>query len=265
MRAAKASRLSSADRAELTRRADRDRAGLIFVGEMYGVQVDQLARALGVTPRSAADAVARWRAAGIADAELLSSGPRWVWLTKAGLEKSGLPYRSGVPGLSRIAHLRAVTAIRLALTAAPQFAAGGAYWRSERRLRAAMGGRIGLREHVPDGEVHWPDESGLPWAGECWAIEAELTPKTAARTAAVMRELLNRTGDYGCLAADVQVPGKAARHDRAIYVCSRAAVPVVSRARDALGRTGTRIEIRSLPDGSGLAVTSTSATAEPAP
>src|SRR5947209_9773923 len=44
--------------------ADHDGAGLIFVGEMYGVQLDQLAVMLGVTPRRAAALVARWRAAG---------------------------------------------------------------------------------------------------------------------------------------------------------------------------------------------------------
>jgi hypothetical protein len=111
-----------------------------------------------------------------------------------------------------------------------------------------MGGRIGLREHVPDAELLWPDGSAVPWAGECWALEAELTPKTAARTVGIMRELLTRTGDYGCLAADVRVPGAPPRHSRAIYVCAPAALPVVCRARDALGALGDRIEIRFLPE-----------------
>jgi len=148
--------------------------------------------------------------------------------------------------------LRAVTAARLALAATSQFTAGRAYWRSERRLRARIGGRIGLREHVPDGEVHWPDGTAIAWAGECWAIEAELTPKTSARTVAIMREVLTRTGDYGCLAADVRVPGRPPRHARAIYLCSPAARPVVSMARDALGRLGERVEIRLLPASAAL-------------
>jgi hypothetical protein len=228
-------------------------AGMVFVAEMYGVQLDQLATVLGVSRRRATTVVAGWRAAGNAQAAVLSQGPRWVWLTRAGLATCGLPYSPGTPGLSRLAHLRAVTAVRLALMTAPQFAAGGAYWRSERRLRARMGGRIGLREHVPDGEVHWPDGAGYPWAGECWAIEAELTPKTSARTVAIMRELLGRTGDYGCLAAEARVPGRPPRHSRAIYLCSPTARPVVTRARDALGPLGSRVEIRLLPDGAGLA------------
>jgi len=224
-----------------------DDSALVFVGEMYGIQLDQLATVLGATQRRAAAQVARWRAAGTADAAALSAGPRWVWLTRAGLRACGLPYRASAPGLSRLAHLRAVTACRLALAATPQVAAGGAYWRSERRLRARMGGRIALREHVPDAELHWPENAALPWAGECWAIEAELTPKTAARTITIMRELLSRTGDYGCPAADVGVPGRPPRHARAIYLCTPAAQPVVSRARDGLGLLGARIEIRLLP------------------
>jgi hypothetical protein len=178
---------------------------------------------------------------------VLSPGPRWVWLTRAGLAVCGLPYRAAPPGLSRLAHLRAVTAARLALAATPQSASGRPYWRSERRLRTRMGGRIGLREHVPDAELHWPEGSGLSWAGECWALEAELTPKTAARTVAIMRELLSRTGDYGCLAADVRVPGQQPRHARAVYLCAPAALPVVSKARAALGPLGDRVEIRFLP------------------
>jgi len=254
--------LSPAGAARPARQADRDRAALIFVGEMYGVQLDHVAAVLDVTPRRAAALVARWRASGAADEAVLSGGPRWVWLTRAGLTSCGLPFAAGAPGLSRLAHLRAVTAARLALMATPQFAAGGGLWRSERRLRARVGGRIGLREHVPDGEVLWPDETGLAWAGESWAIEAELTPKTAARTVTIMREVLGRTGEYGCLAADVQVPGRPARHDRVIYLCSRAALTVAMRSRDALGPLGGRVEIRLLPPGAALTGTSAAASAE---
>ncbi|MDR2983672.1 MAG: hypothetical protein LBV34_02415, partial [Nocardiopsaceae bacterium] len=213
---------------------------LVFVGEMYGVQLDQLGEVTGTTPRRTAALVARWRAAGNVEMALLSAGPRWVWLTKTGLSVCGLPYRAGPPGLSRLAHLRAVTEMRLAFAETPQVRSGGAYWRSERGLRARVGGRISLREHVPDGELNWPDASSLPWAGECWALEAELTPKTAARTITIMRELLTRTGDYGCLAADIRAPGLPPIHARAIYLCTPAALPVVSRARDSLGALGDR-------------------------
>jgi hypothetical protein len=166
----------------------------------------------------------------------------------------------------------------MALESAPGYLAAGAYWRSERRLRARMGSRVPLREHLPDGEVHWPDPAGSgpagsaadgpdldgsapaegpgaapPWAGECWAIEAELTRKTVRRTAAIMAEILTRTGDYGCLAAETRVPGAAPRHARVLYLCSAAARPTVIRARDTLpDALAARVEIRGLPAGAGL-------------
>jgi hypothetical protein len=119
------------------------------------------------------------------------------------------------------------------------------FWRCERRIRSRHG--VGVRQHLPDAEVHWPDEAPVAWAGECWAVEAELSPKTVARTTAIMREILVRTGDYGCLAADAAVPGKPARHARALYVCSSAAVGTVLRARAELGPLAARIEVRDLP------------------
>jgi hypothetical protein len=226
--------------------------GLLFTAEMYGVQLDLLATRLGISAPAARATVARWRQQGYADSAQLGPGGRWVWLTQPGLAACGLPYRAGAPALPRLAHLRAVTAVRLALEAAPGYAAAGGYWRSERRLRARMGPRVPLREHLPDGEVHWPDGTAAGWAGECWAIEAELTRKTVTRTAAIMTELLTRTGDYGCLAGEVRVPGRVARHTRVLYLCSPAARPVVLRARHALGASlAARIEVRGLPPAAG--------------
>jgi len=101
--------------------------------------------------------------------------------------------------------------------------------------------------------VHWPSAAHeIAWAGECWAIEAELTRKTVSRTTAIMRELLTRTGDYGCPAADARVPGRPPRHARVLYICAPPALPTVARARDALGSAGARVEIRSLPPGAAL-------------
>jgi hypothetical protein len=252
--------------------AARDIGGLLFVAEMYGVQLDQLATVLGVGEPRARAIAARWRAQGYVDSARLGPGRPWVWLTRGGLAACGLPYTATQPALSRLAHLRAVTAVRLALEPVSAYAAAGAFWRSERRLRARTGGRVGLRDHMPDGEVHWPGESGtgtpgtatpgtttpgtaspgVAWAGECWAIEAELTAKTVSRTATIMRELLARTGEYGCPAADIAVPGRPARHARVLYLCSPAALPTVARARDALGSSGARIEIRRLPPGAAM-------------
>jgi hypothetical protein len=232
--------------------AGRDVAGLLFVGDMYGAQLDQVAAVLGVGESRARAITGSWRRAGYAQSARLGPGGPWIWLTRAGLAACGLRFPATTPALSRLAHLRAVAAVRLALEAAPGYRAAGAFWRSERRLRARMGGRVGLREHIPDGEVHWPDGAPAAWAGECWAVEAELTRKTATRTAAIMREILTRTGDYGCLAAQVRVPADPPRHARVLYLCSPAAQPVVARARGALGTLGARVEIRALPPGSDL-------------
>jgi len=232
--------------------AGRNIAGLLFVADMYGVQLDHLAAVLGVGEPRARATAASWRRARYAESARLGPGGPWTWLTRAGLAACGLPFPATIPALSRLAHLRAVTAVRLALEAVPGYRAAGAFWRSERRLRARVGGRVGLREHIPDGEVHWPDGTQAGWAGECWAVEAELTRKTVARTAAIMREILTRTGDYGGPAAQARVPGQPPRHARVLYLCSPAARPVVARARDAIGALGARVEIRDLPPGAGL-------------
>jgi hypothetical protein len=232
--------------------AQRDIAGLLFVADMYGVQLDQLAAVLGTGESRARAVSASWRRAGYAQSARLGPGGPWVWLTRAGLAACGLPFPATTPALSRLAHLRAVTAVRLALEATSGYHAAGAFWRSERRLRARVGGRVGLREHLPDGEVHWPDGTAVAWAGECWAVEAELTRKTVARTAAIMHEILTRTGDYGCPAAQARMAGRPPRHARVLYLCSPAARPVVARARDAVGALGARVEIRDLPAGAGL-------------
>jgi hypothetical protein len=234
-------------------RAARDIAALLLTAEMYGIQLDQLAAALGVGEPRARAITARWRARRHAESARLGPGPAWIWLTRGGLAACGLPYAATPPALSRLAHLRAVTAIRLALQGTSGYSSAGAFWRSERRLRSRVGGRVGQREHLPDAEVHWPDQPGVEWAGECWAIEAELTAKTVRRTATIMHELLTRTGDYGCPAAEARQPGVPPRHARVLYVCSAAALPTVLSARHVLGGSGARIEIRRLPPGAGLA------------
>jgi hypothetical protein len=232
--------------------AERDIAGLLFVADMYGVQLDHVAAVLGTGESRARAIAASWRRAGYAQSGRLGPGGPWIWLTRAGLAACGLPFPASTPALSRLAHLRAVTAVRLALEATSGYGAAGAFWRSERRLRARVGGRVGLREHLPDGEVHWPDGTTAAWAGECWAVEAELTRKTVARTAAIMQEILSRTGDYGGPAVQARVAGQPPRHARALYVCSPAARPVVTRARDAIGALGARVEVRDLPAGAEL-------------
>ena len=241
--------LASAGRWLAVRNVD----ALVFAADMYGLQLDQLAQLAG-GERSARASASRWRELGYAQTARLSEGAPWLWVTRAGLDACGLGYRPGRPALAQLAHTRAVAAVRIALEATGGYRAASAYWRCERRIRSRQGG-VGVRQHLPDGEVHWPDGAlgpdGAPigWAGECWAVEAEVSPKTVARTTAIMREILFRTGDYGCPAADVSVPGRPPRHARALYVCSPAALGTVLRARAALGPLAARVEVRDLPPG----------------
>jgi hypothetical protein len=226
--------------------AVRDADALVFAADRYGVQLDQLAALLG-GERPARAAAGRWRSLGYAETARLSPGPPWLWVTRAGLAACGLKYAAAAPALSRLAHIRAVTAARIALEATDAYRRASAFWRCERRIRSRH--QVGVRQHLPDAEVHWPDEAPVAWAGECWAVEAELTRKTVARTTAIMREILARTGDYGCAAADAAVPGRPPRHARALYLCSPAALSTVLRARAELGPLGARIEVRDLPPG----------------
>ena len=226
--------------------AVRDADALIFTAEMYGIQLDQLAFLVG-GERSARAALTRWRSLGYAETARLTAGAPWVWATKAGLSACGLAYAGTRPGLSRLPHIRAVAAARIALEGTRGYRQGNALWRCERRIRSRHRG--GSRQHLPDGEVYWPEEAPVAWAGESWAVEAELTPKPVTRTTAIMREILLRTGDYGCPAADAVVPGQPPRHQRALYLGSPAALATVLRARTELGPLAARVEVRDLPAG----------------
>ena len=120
-------------------------------------------------------------------------------------------------------HVRALLAVRLALQAGPDWQQHRPWWQSERRIRrkGPFAGR-----HLPDAEVWWPAVDG-GHAGQVWAIETELTPKTAARTAAIMAGLA------------------AAGYDRILYFTAPAARPAVARAAAAL--PAAPITIRDLP------------------
>ena len=145
---------------------DRDITGLMLCGDHYGAAYDLLATALDVRPDGLRGIVARWRHAGYADTGTLGPGPAWCWLTPAGMKATGLGYPATRPALGRLAHIRAVLAVRLWLEAGEVYQDGRAWWRSERRIHAAIGGRVGTA-HIPNAEVHWPSLDGSPYAGRC--------------------------------------------------------------------------------------------------
>jgi hypothetical protein len=242
-------RVPAAGRADAggVRLTGRDVAGLVWCGEMYGVRADLLASLLGVSGDVVRQLHVRWRRAGLAETGRLGPGPVWCWLSRAGLDACGLPYSAYRPPLGRLAHVDAVGRVRLALETWGVYEGAGARWRSERRLRYRLGGAAGRRGHVPDGEVLWPD-TAPDFAGQVWCVEAELTPKTAERTAGIMGELLSRVSDYGEDERTARPGGL--RYARVLYACSPAAVGVAERARGLLpGSQAGRVEVRSLPAG----------------
>ena len=212
------------------RLSQRDIDGLMLAGEHYGVPADLLAAALRVAPDRLPAITGRWRRAGYAATGRLGPGPGWCWLTRDGMTATGLGFPATRPALGRLAHIRAVLAARIWLQASPAWREGQAWWHSERRLRAEhpAAGRGG---HVADAEIHWPSLTGSPYAGQVWAIEAELTPKPLARTTRIMTGLLNPM-----------------RYAQVIYLTAPAARLVVTRAAASLPPAEQpRIVVRDLP------------------
>jgi hypothetical protein len=217
------------------RLSGRDVAGMLLCAEQYAAPYDLLAAALEVQPARLRGIVARWRNAGYAATGTLGPGPAWCWLTAAGMSACGLRYPARPPALSRLAHIRAVLAARLWLESGGAYRAGQAWWRSERRLRAALASNAGAA-HVADAEIHWPSIGSGPYAGQVWAVEVELTPKPAARTARIMTGLLSHPG-----------------YAQVVYLTAPAARPVVARA--AAGQPQARrarVAVRDLPAGASL-------------
>lgn len=99
----------------------------------------------------------------------------------------------------------------------------------EWRIRAGLPANVGT-PHLADAETHSPSLDGDPYAGQVWAVEAELTPKPAARIAQITTGLLS--GSYA----------------QVVYLTSPAARPVVTRAAAALPEPQrTRVAVRGLP------------------
>jgi len=212
------------------RLSQRDIDGLMLAGEHYGVPLDLLAAALRVDQDRLPATTARWRRAGYAATGRLGPGPAWCWLTRDGMTATGLGYPATRPSLGRLAHIRAVLAARVWLASTSVWEQGRAWWHSERRLHADAPA-AGRREHLPDAEIHWPSIDSSPYAGQVWAIEAELTPKPLARTVRIMSGLL-----FPMTYAQV------------IYLTAPAARSVVMRAAASLPPGDqARVVIRDLP------------------
>jgi hypothetical protein len=172
-----------------------------------------------------------------------------VWATRKGLDACGLRTRLVKPATHGLRHTHAVTEVRLAVQRTSSYRESHAWWRSERSILA--GEYPGRLAHITDGEVHYPAGSGMPWAGEIWAVEVELSRKSVERTAAIMAEVLARTTDYGPDPNGSAAPGLPPRYARLVYVCSPASVRAVLNARLEVGPPqSARIDVYDLPESS---------------
>jgi len=156
----------------------RDLDALCWVGEQYAVRSDQLGAWLGCNPRTVQRLLARLREQRFAELHRLLAGePAWVIPTVKGLRAAGLSFGAWRPRLGSLAHVLAVTEVRLHIhSRSPD-----AEWVCERTLARE---KQTSREHLADAVVLLD--------GRRLAIEVELTVKSKRRTRLIIDELTRR-------------------------------------------------------------------------
>lgn len=157
--------------------SERDLELLLLIAEQYAITLDQLARLIGRTYRTARGLRDRWCNAGwTQSARLAVDLPPFVWLTSPGSRLIGSPYRTwnAHPGLAT--HIEAVTDVRLLLERELQIGE----WECERSLAQRSPSRSENRPHLPDAVLLSPDRV---------AIEVELNLKSRTRLETIVEEL----------------------------------------------------------------------------
>jgi hypothetical protein len=196
----------------------REIDALVLCAEHNGIPYDLLGSILDVPAARVRRVVARWCDLGWAAAGRLGDGPDWCWLLPAGLRLIDSPYRFAAPNPARLAHSRAVLAVRMRFAARSP----GAQWRPEQDLPRG--------QHVADGELYWP--LGGRFGGQVWAIEVELTPKSPGRTGQIIGDLLRNPAGYAAV----------------VYLVSPSARPVVLRTVAELAPVHrARLSVRPAP------------------
>jgi hypothetical protein len=185
----------------------RDGAALAWIGEQFGVRADVAAVALArqsgrqaLSRRTVRVQLDRWERAGLMLRQRLY-GRSWVVPTSAGLAFAGLPYSPWRPAWGRLAHVHAVSIVRLALEAEYP----GLAWISERALERARRAEEATW-HRADGAVEVPPPADRPELQQALhAIEVELTPKSRPNLAEVFATLAGNVVEvtYFTPAADV--------------------------------------------------------------
>jgi hypothetical protein len=170
----------------------RDVLVLAWIAAQYAVRRDQLAVLLGrwaaaqtkapgrLAATTVKDWIQRWRQAGLIESARVYVGePGWVWVTREGLERLDLAYRTWEPKEQGLRHLYAINQVRLWVEQRqPE-----ALWRSERQLRSEQPfvGDQEYQEHRPDAEVLLGTQTV--------AIEVERSAKTPQRLPTIFYEL----------------------------------------------------------------------------
>ena len=156
----------------------RDLDALGWVGEQYAVQADQLGLFLDCTPRTVQRLLSRLRKQRLVEVRRVLIGePAWVIPTVKGLRASGLSFGAWRPTLGLLAHVAAVTDVRLHV----QSRSPDSEWVCERLLARE---KQSPQEHLADAVVLLE--------GRRIAIEVELTVKSKRRTRAIIDELIGR-------------------------------------------------------------------------
>jgi len=190
----------------------RDFEALRWVSEQQAARVDQVARAIGRSERTAQRWAKRMQSQGLIEARrVLGDEPAWTWLTPKGQRVADTGFRPWKMSVGKLHHLAAVNEVRLYVAERSP----ASEWTCERRLAQERENRT---EHLPDAVVHTD--------GQRHAIEVELTQKASRRMAPILDEL-------------------ARRFDVVLFFCSRP----VRRQLEELAATGRwpKLAVRDVP------------------
>jgi hypothetical protein len=159
---------------------ERDITVLRWISEQFAVRADVTRWLLGgdhpLSEGRTRQVIDRWRRAGLVNQRRFFLGAEPViWPTREGLRLVLDGYRARTPALSRLAHIHAVSLVRLGL----EWRGAVTGWVPERALYRA---RPSPDVHVADGEYTDP-------AGRRTAVEVELTVKAAERLRRIIGDL----------------------------------------------------------------------------
>ena len=153
---------------------------LRWISEQFAVRADVIRWLLGgkrpLSEGRTRQVIDRWRRAGLVNQRrfFLGSEPV-VWPTREGLRLVLDGYRAKTPALSMLAHIHAVTLVRLGLERRGDVTG----WVPERALYRAR----------PFPDVHVADGAYTDRAGRRTAVEVELTVKAADRLRRIIGDL----------------------------------------------------------------------------